>query len=369
MDIGEPYEWLKMLVDTSFASRLLIDSEGKIIYANAAAQEMFGYSESEFEGKPIEMIFQTGLNHEHGMPPLYQPIPVMLGDEREIHGKTRDGATLIMRVGTAPFRTLTGTFIAVTCFDVTKYKELTQELRLRVAQLDVANKRISQFAYFAAHDLQEPLRKMSSFSDLIRTALADGDMKTALHASDVVHASASRARALVAALLDYCLQTSAILNIEYTKVRDEIEKVINDLSLLINETGAKIEVDVPEQLQVKADRTQFNRLIDNLITNAIKFHKSNESPEILISASSHEQDGKVELSVRDNGVGFEPNYAEDIFEPFVRLQSPTQIPGNGIGLAAVKFICERHGWNVEAKSFPGQGATFRINIPTEPAQA
>lgn len=163
------------------------------------------------------------------------------------------------------------------------------------------------------------------------------------------------------------MEASAILNIEYINVRDEVELVINDLSKLIDETGAKIDDNVPERLQVKADRTQFMRLLTNLITNAIKFHKANASPDIIISAAGHEGDG-VQLAVKDNGIGFEPKYGEAIFEPFVRLQPSTQIPGSGIGLAAVKSICERHGWNVEAKSFPGQGATFRVNIPTAEAQ-
>ena len=139
--------------------------------------------------------------------------------------------------------------------------------------------------------------------------------------------------------------------------------------MLIDEMKAKININVPAQLQVKADRTHFKRLIDNLITNAIKFHKINESPKVFVSASSDEGGGKVRLSVKDNGIGFEPKFAEAIFEPFVRLQSPSQFSGNGIGLAAVKSICERHGWNVEAESFPGQGATFRVDIPAGEAQS
>lgn len=367
MDIGERYAWLKMMVDTSFASRFLLSGEGKIIYANSAAQAMFGYSASELEGQPIDMIFATELNHKRGIPALDRPVRIMIGDDQEIKGRTKDGAELMMGVGTTPFQTVAGTFLAVTCFDITKYKEKEQELRFRGAQLEAANKRISRFAHMVSHDLQEPIRKMSSFANLIKTAIAEGDMETARHASDVVQTSASRARSLVAGLLDYCTEASAILKLEYVNVRDEVEQVKNDLSMLIDETGARIEDGVPAQLQVEADREQFMRLISNLIENAIKFHKPNESPNIVISASSHEGGGMVQLSFKDNGVGFEPKYREAIFEPFARLQSSTQISGNGIGLAAVKSICDRHGWNIEAKSFPGQGATFRVDIPTKEA--
>ena len=369
MDLGERYAWLKMMVDSSFASRFLISGEGKIIYANPAAQAMFGYTASEFEGKPIDMIFATESDHKAGMPPLDRPVRIMIGDGQEIKGRKKNGAELIMRVGTTSFRTLTQSFLAVTCFDVTDYKEKERELRFKTSQLEAANHRISRFAYLVSHDLQEPIRKMSTFSGLMKTSIADGDMKTALYASDVVEASASRARGLVESLLEYCREASSILNIEYINVRDEIELAINDLSKLIDETGAKIDDDVPARLQVKADRTQFMRLITNLITNAIKFRKADTSPGVIISATGYEGDHGVRLSVRDNGIGFEPKYGEAIFEPFVKLQPSTQIPGSGVGLAAVKSICDRHGWDIEAKSFPGQGATFCVNIPTGEAQS
>ena len=166
MDLGERYAWLKMMVDSSFASRFLISSEGKIIYANPAAQAMFGYTGSEFEGKPIDMIFATELDHKSGMPPLDRPVRIMSGDDLEIKGRTKDGVELIMRVGTTSFRTLTQSFLAVTCFDVTDYKEKERELRFKTSQLEAANKRISRFAYLVSHDIQEPIRKMSTFSVL-----------------------------------------------------------------------------------------------------------------------------------------------------------------------------------------------------------
>jgi PAS domain S-box-containing protein len=361
MDIGARYAWLKLLVDTSFAARFLINSDGRIVYANSAARALFGYTSEELDGALIDLIFLTGQDRKQGMPPLDRPVRIIVGDGQEIRGKTKEGKELTLRVGTSPIHTLTGTFLAVTIFDVTAYREKERELRFRSKQLEEANERISRFAHLVSHDLQEPLRKIASFSTVMKTALSEGDAETALHASDVVQNSASRARSLVASLLDYCSEASAILKLEYIEVRGEVEQVLGDLSVPINETGAKIHDDVPSDLKVKADRAQFMRLLNNLIENAIKFHKVGERPEVVVSASKAER--SVRLQVSDKGIGFEPQYAERIFEPFERLQPFSQTPGHGIGLAAVKSICDRHGWSIDAQSLPGQGATFRIDIP------
>ena len=361
MAILEGYAWLKMLVDTSFASRFLICSDAKILFANAAAEALFGYPAEELVGKPIEVIFSTASDRKLALPRLDSPIPMIIGDDQEIKGRTKDGRGLILRVGVSPIRTLTGTFLAVTVFDITKYKQIEQELRVRASELEAANHKISRFAYLASHDLQEPLRKIASFSSLLKTALAEGDRQTAERASQVVSRSASRARELVASMLDYCLASSATPKLENIDVREEIELVLDDLSEPIQESGANIQNLVPENLKVKADRLQFDRLVSNLMTNSIKFHKLDENPDITVSASEDTRKG-VQLFVKDKGIGFEPKNAEDIFEPFARLRS-SQIAGNGIGLAAVKTICERHGWTVKAESLPGQGATFKVEMP------
>jgi PAS domain S-box-containing protein len=361
MDIGERYAWLKMLIDTSFAARFLVGGDGRIIYTNSAAQALFGYSEEEFKGKPIAVIFSTEADHNSAMPRLDHPVRAMHGNGQEIKGRAKDGAELILRVGTNPIQTLAGPFLSVTVFDVTAYKKIESELRFRARQLEEANKLVSRFAYLVSHDLQEPLRKMASFSTLMKTALAEGDLKTAKHACDVVYNTGSRARGLVASLLDYCLGASAILNIENINMRDEIEHVVKDLSCSINETKTTIHNNVPNDLEVKADRTQFARLMSNLIENSIRFHKGGEQPEIIISA--HSNQGPVQLSVIDKGSGLEPRHVDAIFAPFADPQFFSQIPADGIGFAVAKSICERHGWSVKAESSPGQGATFHVNIP------
>jgi len=352
---SESYAGLKMLVDTSFASRFLIASDAKILFANPAAEALFGYSADELTGKPIDVIFSAASDRKLALPPLDSPVRMITGDDQEIKGRTKDGSELILRVGTSPFRTLTGTFLAVTVFDITKCKQIEEELRARASSPEAVNQKISQ-------DLQEPLRKIAYFSPLIERALVGGDRQTAELASQVVSHSASRALALVAGTLDYHLTPFATPKLESIEVRKEVEQALHDISAPIHESGATIRNFVPEKLKVKADRLQFIRLISNLITNSITFHKLGKSPDITVSASEDAQKG-VQLSVKDKGIGFEPKRAENIFEPFATLQSFPQLRGEDIGLAAVQSICERHGWTIKAESLPGQGATFKVDMP------
>jgi PAS domain S-box-containing protein len=131
MAISESYAWVKMLVDTSFASRFLIASDAKILFANAAAEALFGYSDDELTGKPIDVIFSAASDRKLALPPLDSPVRMITADDQEIKGRTKDGRELILRVGTTPFRTLTGTFLAVTVFDITKCKQVEKEPRAR----------------------------------------------------------------------------------------------------------------------------------------------------------------------------------------------------------------------------------------------
>jgi signal transduction histidine kinase len=119
-------------------------------------------------------------------------------------------------------------------------------------------------------------------------------------------------------------------------------------------------VEVPQGVTVKADRLQFQRCLANLLSNAIKFRKPNRAPRVTFSV---EQGDDLRLSVADEGIGFEPKYAEAIFEPLKRLHSFSQYPGTGVGLALCKSMCERHGWRIEAASQLGVGATFTMTIP------
>jgi PAS domain S-box-containing protein len=245
--------------------------------------------------------------------------------------------------------------------------EAEKTLEQRVVELERANERLARFAYVASHDLQEPLRKIVAFSQMLDAAVAASDQTDIQHASEVMRGSALRARELVDDLLVYSRLTDAPLKLQRRDLRVEIQSALTDLSELIEESKADIHLDVP-RVEFSVDPPQFARLMHNLVSNAIKFRRPGETPRIAIS--SRVEDGLLRLRVCDEGVGFEVKYAQAIFEPFKRLHSKAQYPGTGIGLAICKTIADRHGWTLTACSQPLQGAIFEVTIPLcEPARA
>lgn len=239
--------------------------------------------------------------------------------------------------------------------------EAERALEQRVFELERANDRLARFAYVASHDLQEPLRKIVSFSQLLDAAVASGDQKDIAYATGVVRTSALRARELVDDLLTYSRMVDAPLKLQLRDLREEVQSALADLSEAIKEAEAEISVDV-ESTPFRADPPKFARLMHNLVSNAIKFHRPGERPKITIVARN--EGDRVRLSIADQGVGFEAKYAKAIFEPFKRLHSKAQYPGSGIGLAICKTIADRHGWELTAESQASEGATFQIVMPT-----
>ncbi len=212
MDAG--YSWLALLIESSFASRLLINRDDNIVFANHAARALFGYSETELAGKSIDIIFASPADREAAIPHVPVFSPRIVGDDKEIRGITKSGVQLILRVGTAPIDTLNDSFLSVTIFDVTAFKQKERELMFRTRQLEEGNKRVSKFASLVAHELRRDLVEILSVSSKLRTILTERHQEEAADACAVVHDLASRACDVVGDLLDYSQQASSVLSLE-----------------------------------------------------------------------------------------------------------------------------------------------------------
>lgn len=233
-----------------------------------------------------------------------------------------------------------------------------EELAKSMKDLARSNSELQQFAYVASHDLQEPLRMVASFTQLLgkryKEKLDDDARDFINYAVD----GATRMQTLITDLLSYSRVGTQGKPLESTQCDEVLDRVLSNFKLAVKESGAVITRDpLPT---VMADALQLGQLFQNLIANAIKFHGEG-SPSVHVSAER--RGGDWEISVRDNGIGISQEYADRIFVIFQRLHTKTEYPGTGIGLAICKKIAERHGGRIWVEPSPGGGSTFRFSIP------
>ncbi len=221
--------------------------------------------------------------------------------------------------------------------------------------------RLAQFVYAASLDLQVPLRKIEAFSELLENAIASSNKADIAYARHAMQSCALSARKLVDDLLTYSSTILGGQQLEILDLREEIESTLDDLSESIIETKAGINVEVVAT-NILADRSQFACLMQNIISNAIKYRKPGRAPKIDIISGA--VDNKtIRLAIVDYGVGFNEEFAQTIFEPFKRLHNEAEYPGTGIELAICKSLADRHGWGISVKSQPGEGTSFSFMIP------
>ncbi len=234
----------------------------------------------------------------------------------------------------------------------------TAELSERAKDLARSNSELQQFAYVASHDLQEPLRMVASFTQLLAKRYKDKLDDDARDFINYAVDGATRMQTLISDLLNYSRVGTQGKPLELTDSDALLKRVLDSLQFAIEESGAVISSDpLP---MVMADPQQLGQLIQNLLTNAIKFH-GEKPPHVQISTERNGSDWKI--SVRDNGIGISQEHAERIFVIFQRLHTKTEYPGTGIGLAICKKIVERHGGRIWIEPSPGGGTTFCFTIP------
>lgn len=245
-----------------------------------------------------------------------------------------------------------------TLMDITEHKRVEQELLTQTEALTRSNQELQQFAYIASHDLQEPLRMVSSFLQLLQRRYADQLDDMAREYIGFAVDGAQRMKSLINDLLQFSRVDTRGELLHVVDVNTLLENTLEDLTVAIGESQAVITHDPLPHIRV--DATQLRQVFQNLISNALKY-RSERPPRIHVGVADAGQAWR--FSVRDNGVGIEPRYFERIFVIFQRLHARAQCPGTGIGLALCKKIVERHGGHIWVESQPDQGATFSFTLP------
>ena len=239
--------------------------------------------------------------------------------------------------------------------------ENQEELQQKIVELNRSNYELEQFAHLASHDLQEPLRKLFFYSDVIKKRYSQSIDQSGIMMLNNMTLAASRMKELINDLLSYSQLQQQKLLFENVDLNAIMEDIIREMDLMIKEKNATIEVsNLPN---ITGNSLRLRQLFTNLISNALKYSKKDVSPEIMVTGRP--VDDTVVISVHDNGIGFEEEYSEKIFGLFERLHTRDKFPGTGIGLSICKRIAELHHGSISARSVPNEYSTFEVILPLE----
>jgi len=240
-----------------------------------------------------------------------------------------------------------------------KRKEANKELKKNLEELERSNRELQSFAFITSHDLQEPLRTMASYAQLIERRYKGQLDPDADEFLEYMVGGAKRMKSMIQGLLDYSQVEAKSNQFKEISAEKALDNALSNLQYSIDQCHAEVKHDpLP---WIFADESQIVRVFQNLIGNALKFRKKDETPKIHISAKK--DDNEWIFSVKDNGIGIEDQYFDKIFEVFKRLHAIGEYSGAGIGLSIVKRIIDRHGGHMWVKSSPGKGSTFYFTIP------
>ncbi|MFL5345564.1 MAG: sensor histidine kinase [Hyalangium sp.] len=247
--------------------------------------------------------------------------------------------------------------------DVSNLKRTQLRLEQSLRELARSNRELESFASIASHDLQEPLRRIQSFGERLKSAAGPALGPESHDYIDRILNTTARMRRLITDLLTFARVTSKAQPFVRVELGEIVRDVLTDLEVAIEQSGARITVG--ELPALEADPTQMRQLVQNLLSNALKFRREGVKPLISIEASVDPGARRLELRLQDNGIGFDESYREQIFTLFQRLHSSEKYEGSGLGLALCRKIVERHGGTIEARSSPGSGTTFTVTLPLE----
>jgi PAS domain S-box-containing protein len=349
------------------------DSDFRVTDWNPSAESLFGYSRDEALGKHPADLIQPQSVREQVDGIIKQLLADDGGHRSTNENLTKDSRIIVCDWYNTPLCDESGKVVGVASMavDVTAQRRYQAALEDYATRLARSNRELQDFASVASHDLQEPLRKVRAFGDRLADMLADSLSPKASDYLGRMQNAAVRMQVLIDDLLTFARVTSRAKPFEPVNLDEIVSGVLSDLEVRISELDARVNVE--ELPRIDADPSQMRQLMQNLIANALKFHRPGVPPEVSVSWRSGEDDpdipvGNCRIQISDNGIGFEPEYAERIFAIFQRLHGRSEYEGTGVGLSVCRKIVERHGGEISAEGRPGEGAVFTIVMPLKQQQ-
>lgn len=341
---------------------ICVTEDQRIAFFNHGAETIFGYSSEEVLGERLELLIPEPHRASHASQVLAfgqsGVIARRMGERGGITGRRRDGEIFPAEASISQLTLDDGTRVFTAVLrDVTARRQAEEALAANTRELERSNAELEQFAYVASHDLQEPLRMVTSYTQLLarryRGKLDDDADEFIGYVVDGV----DRMQALISDLLAYSRAGSRGSEMVTVDLQAVFDRVLTDLGPSIEESEAVITSDpLPE---VEGDASQLTQLLQNLIANALKF-RGDKPPRVHVGVRM--EDGERVFFVRDEGIGIDPKFRDRIFVIFQRLHTRSEYPGTGIGLSICRKIVERHGGRMWVESEPGEGATFYFTL-------
>jgi PAS domain S-box-containing protein len=354
------------LLEAAPDAMVVVNPFGEIVLLNLQAETQFGYRRDELVGQKVKNIIPEGFAERliaDSLRSAEDALAQQIGTGIELYGRRKDGTVFPIEIMLSPLESADGVLVTAAIRNITTRKQAEAQLIEKVEELNRSNEELAQFANLASHDLQEPLRMVASYTQLLSKRYkgrldSDADEFIAFAVD-----GASRMQRLIQGLLAYSRVDTKGKDLLRISSEEAFQQALLNLGGAMAESGALVTHDVLPA--VIADEIQLIQLFQNLVSNAIKYQPAG-IPRVHVSAMRSDKQ-KWMFSVRDNGLGIESQYFEKIFGMFQRLHKREEFAGTGIGLAICKKIVERHGGSLSVESQIGKGSTFRFALTgTEP---